>query len=316
MPQRILVVRLGAMGDILHTLPAVASLAAEWPEAEITWLVDPRWLPLLERNSGVRRTISLNRRSAASIFAAIKELRAAGFVFSIDFQGLVKSSLAARLSGAPRRLGFVFSFLREKPAALFYTERVRPSSRHVVDMNLDLAAAAGARRRVVEFALPRGVAEGPLPDRPFVLASPKAGWGSKQWPLERYSGLARRLGEQYRVPLVVNGAPSAEAELRSIEGAHVHISGIPGLIDATRRAMAVVGVDSGPLHLAAALGKPGVAIFGPTDPARNGPYGGSMEVIRASGAETTYQRGPGSAASMREITVDDVVRKLMARVER
>ena len=100
---------------------------------------------------------------------------------------------------------------------------------------------------------------------------------------------------------MVNGPPGSEAELRRIRGAHVHLSGIPGLIDATRRAHAVIGVDSGPLHLAAALHKPGAAIFGPTDPARNGPYGGSIRVLRAPGAPTDYRRHAESHASMRAI---------------
>jgi hypothetical protein len=112
------------------------------------------------------------------------------------------------------------------------------------------------------FAIPQGAPEGKLPDGRFVLASPLAGWGAKQWPLKSYEELAAKLD----VPLVVNGAPGSASELGSIRGAHVHLSGIDGLIDATRRAHAVIGVDSGPMHLAAALGKPGVAIFGPTDP--------------------------------------------------
>ena len=125
------------------------------------------------------------------------------------------------------------------------------------------------------FPSPKARRKAHLPDGKFVLASPLAGWGSKQWPLEFYEELARRLD----LPLVVNGPPEAAATLARIRGAHVHLSGIRGLIHATRRAHAVIGVDSGPMHLAAALAKPGVAIFGPTDPARNGPYGGSLRVV-------------------------------------
>lgn len=314
MAKRILVVRFGAMGDILHTLPAVASLRAEWPEAEIHWLADPRWMPLLEDNRDVTRVIGLDRRRASSVWAAVGEMRRAGFDLAIDFQGLIKSAVAARLSGARRRFGFVSAFLREKPAAWFYSDRARPSGPHVVDMNLDLAQAAGVRERVTEFAVPAGRAEGRLPDEPFVLACPVAGWGAKQWPFERYESLAAIVRSQFGMPFVVNGALGAEAQLRAMRGVHVHLSGLAGLIHATRRAAAVVGVDSGPLHLAAALGKPGVAIFGPTDPARNGPYGGSMEVVRAEGAETTYRRGAEPAYSMLRITAEDVARKLRIRV--
>src|SRR5207253_3742167 len=128
----------------------------------------------------------------------------------------------------------------------------------------------------------------------FVLACPVAGWGSKQWPLERYEELAALLD----VPLVVNGPPDAGPILRQIRGAEVHLSWIPGLIHATRRAHAVVGVDSGPMHLAAALAKPGVAVYGPTDPARHGPYGGSMRVLRGANAVTSYKRRAACDASM------------------
>ena len=110
----------------------------------------------------------------------------------------------------------------------------------------------------------------------------------KQWPLELYAGHRSRASD---MPLVVNGPPESRRECwQRIRGAHVHLSGIAGLIDATRRAHAVIGVDSGPMHLAAALRKPGVAIFGPTDPARNGPYGGSLRVLRSADAVTTYKR--------------------------
>ena len=148
------------------------------------------------------------------------------------------------------------------------------------------------------FRCRSGTPEGSLPAQPFVLASPLAGWGSKQWPVERWSELAAMLD----LPLVVNGPPSSQSELSAIKGASVHLSSVAGLIDATRRATAVVGLDSGPLHLAAALAKPGVALFGPTDPARNGPYGTSFRVLRDPRAVTDYHRRDEPDASMRTIT--------------
>jgi len=171
---------------------------------------------------------------------------------------------------------------------------------------LELVAAAGATNLLRTFALPAGTPEGTLPDGPFVLACPLAGWGSKQWPLEHYSELAGRLN----MPLVVNGPPDSADFLNRIEGAHVHLSGLDGLIDATRRAHAIVGVDSGPLHLAAALGKPGVAIYGPTDPASHGPYGGTLRVVRAASAVTSYKRHAADDGSMRAITPAEVIEAL------
>jgi heptosyltransferase-1 len=163
--------------------------------------------------------------------------------------------------------------------------------------------------------LPEGRREGELPER-FVLAAPLAGWTSKQWPLENYAPLARRLKEDFGLSLVLNGAPNAEAALGAVEGASVHVSGIAGLIDATRRATAVVGLDSGPMHLAAALGKPGVALFGPTDPARNGPYGDSLTVLRDPSAKTSYQRGSVIDPALRALTPDVVAAALSRSLQR
>lgn len=307
---RILVVRLGAMGDIIHTLPAVAAMRITWPDAEIAWLVEPRWRVLLGGVPGLDK-IEMDRRATGSVWRALREIRGRRFDWAVDFQGLLKSAIPAWI-GVRRVLGFHSSLLREKVAAVFYAERVRSSSRHVVDMNLDLARAAGARAAEAAFPLPPGRPEGALPDGPFVLASPFAGWGSKQWPLERYSELAAMLRASGRT-LVVNGAPAAEPVLRGIRGAWVHVSGIEGLIDATRRAEAVAGVDSGPMHLAAALGVRGVAIFGPTDPSRNGPYGKSFRVLRSVKASTSYKRQSSVDASMLEIDAAAVFEALNER---
>jgi heptosyltransferase-1 len=295
--RRILIVRLGAMGDIIHTLPAASSLRASFPDARISWAVEPRWTPLLEDNPHIDRVVVV-RRDAGHLFESLRKLRAERYDLAIDFQGLIKSAIVGRLSGAARLIGYVRREARERAATFFYSKTVETHAGHVVDKRLDLARAAGASKIVRIFPLPRGHAEGELPAGDFVLASPLAGWGSKHWPREYYLDLAARLREGLGIPLVVNGPPNAADELREISGAIPHVSGIAGLIHATRRATAVVGVDSGPLHLAAALKKPGVAIFGPTDPGRNGPYGDSLCTLRAPGAETTYQRGRAPADSM------------------
>jgi heptosyltransferase-1 len=308
---KILVVRLGAMGDVIHTLPAVSTLKASFPESSITWAVDPKWTPLLEGNPSVDRVVEFNRRDASSIHSAVKALRATPFDFAIDFQGLIKSALLASVSGCRRRLGFHWKDIREKPAALLYTEKIHTFESHVAEKNIELAQAAGAATIDRASPLPDGVIEGSLPEGPYVLACPLAGWTSKQWPLEYFSDLAARIAP---LPLVVNGAPVNEPDLRRVRGAWVSTSGISGLIGVTRRAVAVVGVDSGPLQIAGALSKPGVAIFGPTDPTRNGPLGTSIEVLRAVGFETTYKRGHTIAESMRAVTPEMVAAALLARI--
>lgn len=290
---KILLVRLGAMGDVIHALPAARSLGA------VTWIVDPRWIPLLEGNPAIERIVPFDRRDWASVRTAWSQLRASAFDLAVDFQGLIKSALIARSARARRVFGYAAT--REAAAAWLYSDRVNAPKVHIVEQHLALARAAGGREGVPAFDLPPGEPEGDLPSGRFILASPLAGWRSKQWPIEYYSKLVS-LG----VPLVVNGPPNARAELEKVAGAHLHLSGIAGLIDATRRAAAVIGVDSGPMHLAAALGKPGVAIFGPTDPARNGPYGGSLTVLRAADAVTSYKREDAISNEMKSITPEQV----------
>ncbi len=311
---RMLVVRLGSMGDIIHALPAVATLKHSFPGSTLSWVIHPRWQDLLEGNPFVDRVIPLDRRSARSLREAWRALRSCRCQIAVDFQGLVQSALIGSVARPDHLYGFHQSQVREKPAALFYSNRVRAVSAHVVDRNLELVRAAGASVILRSFTLPEGEPEGELPEGDFVLACPLAGWGGKQWPLERYGELARRIREEIGLPLVLNGAPGVAALLRDVSGVHVHTSGIRGLIWATRRACAVVGNDSGPTHLAAALGRPGVAIFGPTDPARNGPYGTTFTVLRSPAAATTYKRRTAPEASMQAVSVDEVFEALRSRI--
>lgn len=303
----ILVVRLGALGDIIHTLPAVASLKHSYPGWSLSWAVEPQWAPLLEGNPFVDRLVPVGRESLASVLAARRTLREERYDFAVDFQGLLKSALVASAARPQRIFGFHQSQTRERIAGLFYSDKTTSRAVHVVDRNLDLAAAAGAASALKKFPLPAGRPEGDLPPGEFVLASPLAGWRSKQWPIEHYRALGGRIARELGMPLVLNGPPGSGMP---------HISGLAGLIDATRRAAAVIGVDSGPMHLAAALGKPGVAIFGPTDPARNGPYGDSLYVLRSAAAVTTYKRRDAIDESMRAITPESVFEALKAAIRK
>jgi heptosyltransferase-1 len=305
-PPRILVVRLGSMGDVIAALPAVASLKHSIPHSKITWVIDPKWSLLLEGNPYVDSVVHLDRRNFVGLRNAWRELRSARYDFAVDFQGLVKSALVATLARPERIFGFNAEYARESAASWFYSTKVPIRSYHAVERNLDLAAAAGASNILRTFPLPPGERQAKLPEGDFVLASPLAGWGAKQWPLEYYAKLAERLQRECDMPLVLD-APHAF----QVPGALSHVSTLAGLIYATRRATAVVGLDSGPLHLAAALGKQGIAIYGPTDPARHGPYGGTIGVLRSSDAVTTYNRTAEPDASMREITPDQVFQALV-----
>src|SRR5574340_174025 len=224
---RILVVRLGAMGDIIHTLPAVASLKHGFPGCHLTWAIEEKWTPLLECNPFVDHVAVIRRNGPRALAASWRGLRERRYDFAVDFQGLIKSALVASVARADRIFGY--AQVRERPAALFYSNRVEIRSKHVVDRNLDLAVAAGAGSTVRVFPLPAGVQESMLPESPFVLACPLAGWRSKQWPIEHYQELAALLRET-GLRLVVDGPPSALDMLPGPSEAFRHFSGLRGLI--------------------------------------------------------------------------------------
>ncbi len=296
--QRVLVIRLGAMGDIFHAMPAVASLRRGLPDAHISWIVESKWKPLLEGCPFINDVITFDRSHLVQSWIKLSDQP---FDMAVDLQGLIKSGAIALGSGAPKVVGYQQNQLRESYAGLFYTECHPTNSIHMVDKHRDLAKAVGGADSPAQFYLPQGHQEGELPDEPFVLSCPQAGWGAKQWPASYYNELSILMQKELGLKLVLNGPPGSDA---------THHSGLAGLIWATRRAYAVIGLDSGPMHMAAAIGKPGVAIFGPTDPARNGPYGGSISVLRTSDAHTTYQRRQSEDNAMKAIDPRMVIDEL------
>lgn len=312
--ESILIVRLGAMGDILHALPAMHSLRLTFPARDIYWAIAPKWAPLLEGNPAITALIPFDRHGFGNLAATWRRLRVLKPESAVDFQGLIQSALVGRAARPRSFFGFSSKAAREPLASLFYTRRVTPKAAHIVDRNLELAKAAGATHDPAPVWIPPGRPEGELPTEPFVLCNPFAGWTGKQWPVDRYDPLGRLL-EQHGYRLVLNIPEQRKPELSGLRHVHVHHSTLYGLIDATRRATAVIGLDSGPLHLAAALNKPGVALFGPTDPARNGPYGSTIAVIRAEDASTTYRRGDVIHPSMASISVDRVLDALMQTIK-
>lgn len=200
------------MGDIVHALPAVATLHRGFPGSQITWVVESRWAPLLEGNPFVDRVVLFDRRTAAGLRRAWRELRAQRLDFAVDFQGLIKSALVASAARTDRIFGLNRWAAREPLASVFYSNPVASHAAHRVDRNLELAAAAGAPEAVHASPLPPGRAEGSLPDT-FVLASPLSGWRSKQWPLDFYARLAARLRREAGLPLVLNGPPAEREAL-------------------------------------------------------------------------------------------------------
>src|SRR5271156_649187 len=218
--QRILLVRLGSLGDVIHALPAASALRDAFPEARIDWLIEPKWRRLLEGNPDLSEIIPLEKKSAAGLISTIRKLRAARYTCAIDFQGLYKSALPAFASGAPRRIGFPSTYAREGFESMFYTDKINPRGAHKVDHNLALAEAAGAvarpssprfpltPRREDEKQVTQELARHNIAD--FYVLNPGGGWRSKCWPPERYGELHHRLGVQHGWRAVISFGPGEE----------------------------------------------------------------------------------------------------------
>jgi len=338
--ERLLVVRLSAMGDVIHTLPAAQALRDLFPKAMIGWLIEERWAELLCAPGTPRRGSRSAQRPLADWVHTVKlaewrkslfqlstmeqiakvwnDVRAAHYDVAVDLQGAIRSSMLARWSRA--RVIYGTAEPRESPASLWYTRPVVTHGTHVIEQNLSIVdAIVGSRLNAPEVKLPRDErAEERVEQRlreagieEFALVNPGAGWGAKRWPAERYGRVAGALAD-CGVRAVVNYGPGEERLAHGVEAASGGSAkamqcSITELIALTRRASLFIGGDTGPLHLAASLQVPVVAIFGPTDPARNGPYGTRSVVLRNPASPTTHTRKPEPDEAMLEISVDAVV---------
>lgn len=331
---RFLIVRLGSLGDIVHTFPAVAALRETFPSADMVWLTHPRWQCLVQSSSLASAIWTVETRALGSLREVIGRIRKIPWTAAVDYQGLWKSAVLPFLGGVKRRIGFSSATVREFGVPLLYSDRVRATAPHIVDQNGELSVRAGAKNpvtdvalriapeddaRVGEFLQARAIHR-------YVVLSPGGGWGSKCWPAERFRALSQRIQESLGLPCVVNygqGEENLASETSSHgPGASVAYGGAVGqLMALLRRATCVVAGDTGPLHLAVALGTPTVALFGPTDPGRNGPYRmarasrsarGSDIVLRAPSTVTTHARHKHTHPAMLALQVDvvfDAVRR-------
>jgi len=337
--ERLLIVRLSAMGDVIHALPAAQALREFFPQAMIGWLIEERWAELLCAPRAPRRgprsserpladwvhTVDLKGwrkslftlRTVEQITRAWNDVRSAHYSIAVDLQGAIRSAVLARWSGAAVVYGAAQS--RESPASMWYTRQVSAGATHVIEQNLSIAEQiTGTKLAVPRVEFPHHAsAESSMDQRlreagvgDFVILNPGAGWGAKRWPAERYGRVARELAG-CNLRSVVNYGPGEEQLAREVEAAsegaaRVLACSITELIALTRRARLFIGGDTGPLHLASALRVPVVAIFGPTDPARNGPYGTRSIVLRNPASPTTHARNPRPDEAMLEISVEAV----------
>lgn len=344
---KILIVRLGAMGDILHALPAVTGIRAALPQATIGWLVEEKWTELLAAGDADRRCDTnavwpqrpvvnvihsvntmlwrkrvLSPSTHGAITEVVKSVRKIGYDLALDFQGAIKSAFLASISGARQKAGF--DTPRESAARFFYSVRFPRLGEHVIEQNTGLAAQALASLtsqpvKLVAPPLPVDQAAEQWAEAEikrlgitgFVLMNPGAGWGAKQWPAQRYGAVARALAV-HGLKTLVNSARGEEALARRVieaSGGNAFAIGctIGQLISLTRRARLFVGGDTGPLHLAAALSIPVVALFGPTDPARTGPFGTRCVALRHKDSRTTFSHHRETEEGLLKITVEETV---------
>jgi len=338
MPEpRFLVVRLGSLGDIVHTFPAVAALRESFPGAEVVWLTSPRWKSLVESSDLATEIGEVETRSYSSIRKIVGLIRNRNFTAAIDYQGLWKSAALPFLGGVAPRIGFSSETIREFGVPILYTDRVRVTQVHITDQNGELSQRAGARNGAssVSLSVP-SIQEAfvlqllrSFSVQRYVVLSPGGGWTSKCWPPDRYGALCKKLRDAFGLRCVLNHGPGEENLVSSVKSASgqsdpiAYSGSLSQLMALLRNAACVVGGDTGPLHLAAALGTPVVAIFGPTDPARNGPYRSNSRsvssvprdiVLRSPDAVTSYKRGDQADPSLLDLGVDmvfDAVRRIV-----
>ena len=332
----ILIVRLGALGDIVHALPVAAALRDRFGDARIDWVVDERHRELLDLVPVVDRRIVLRTRSA-SLRRRVTELRRTlarvPYDIAIDVQGLLKSAVVARLSGARRILGFTPPHLRERAAGLFYTETHDPGeTAHVIEKNLTLAAALGADVSEMRFplAVPASAAldavrasRSAVGETPFVVLNPGAAWPNKRWPPGRFGAVAQWLRRERGLRSVVTWGPGDETMATAVvDGAAgaaelAPTTSISDVVAIVRAATLMVSGDTGPVHLAAAVGTPIVGIYGPTDAARNGPW--SVDDVTVSRFTTCschhHRRCRVARWCLEDISVDDVTAAIVRRLE-
>ena len=334
-PGDVLLVRLSAIGDVVHTLPVAAALKRRgW---RVSWIVEPAARPLLEGNPAVTQVVPAPPARAwrlGAVRAAAAELRRTRREAALDLQGLWKSAGWARLAGAGRAIGFAPRWRREPLSSVLLTEQAMlgPEAVHVIDKNLALLRTVGiSALGLREFPLPptqamavqvaerlqaEAVGDG------YVVLNPGGGWASKLWPAEFFGRVAIGLRERGLASLVSWGPGEeklADRVVAASEGAarRAFPTTLLEYVELARRARLVVAADTGPLHLACAAGAPVVGIFGPTDPARNGPWAPADLTVRRRPlcSPCHRRRCPVHEGVMRAIPPEEVLKAIDRRLD-
>ncbi len=337
---KILIIRLSSLGDILHALPAFADLRASLPNAKIDWLVGKKASFLLSAIPGIDEIHVLDAHFSPSLpgkvsqsrrpWSLIRELRIRHYDYSIDFQGLLKTALLSFLSGARSRVGFSKALVREPPAHWFYDVKLQEPKKpgHVLQLNRMLAQLVGACRTasLPDFLVSpedSNYVDSLLKKerlRDFVVINPGAGWPTKRWKPERYGVLAARIEKGLGMPVVVITGPGEEVyyeEIAKYSSASRHfVLSFLQLIPLLKKTHLFIGGDTGPFHLACALGTATVGIFGPTSPVRNGPWSNKDEVVVHNlKCSFCYGRTCPTKNECMDISVDEVFNAVVKRLQ-
>jgi heptosyltransferase I len=342
-PLKILIIRLSALGDILHVLPAFNDLRTAFPHAQIDWLTAKKNASLLNIVRGISsiRTIDtsnllkfpIDHAALSQAQRSIRQLRAQRYDVSIDFQGLLKSAVLGYLSRAHTRIGFSGNLVREPPAHWFYNKRLRKPEKliHVTALNQKLAEVAGANFSAFspwdlvapeedELCVNR-ILENERLDN-FIVINPGGGWPTKRWSPERYGVLANKIQSELKIPVIVTTGPGEEelyhriaANCRVSVPYHLQISFIQ-LIPLLKKTLLFIAGDTGPFHLACAVGTPVVGIFGPTSPVRNGPWrDGDETVTRMLPCSFCHKRACDAKNPCMDIAVEGIFEAVKRRLK-
>jgi len=293
---RILIVKLGSIGDVVHTLPALAAVRGAMPQAEISWVVERKSSEILKDNPLLDRLIEVDTKalrrglmSGETLRAPrqqLRRLRASAFDVALDFQGLLKSASIARLSGARRVFGYSRSGLREPASSIFLSKRIAvPRKTHVIRKALALVEGALGIPPPDELSFPINVAPTNETEARqasertggnYAILNPGGGWPTKLWSVERFGKLADELWSRYGMTSLVTYGPGELELAESVRQASTSEKAVPvslslkGFYSLAQRARVYVGGDTGPTHIAVAAGAPIVGLFGPTEWWRNG----------------------------------------------
>lgn len=333
-PHNILIIKLSSLGDVVHALPALRALRLKFPAARISWMVNRGLEGILEGNPDLDEIILFDRkrwgrwydrRALEELKTFVTDLRARQFDLMIDLQGLLRSGLIAALTHAPIRVGFANA---REFSPLFYTHKIAvpDDDIHAVDRYLLATSFLGAEVDEVVFPIAAGEEDeawakqqvGHIPrDQPLVLINPSARWITKQWPLERFAEVCRQLAAEGIPVALIGGHEDAERCQRLQELAGMSLPDLSGkttikqLAALMRHASLLLTNDSGPMHMAVAVGLPVVAIFGPTNPSRTGPYPASAGLDRVLRKDIScapcYRKKCRTLFCMDSLEADEVV---------